>query len=294
MAGNEHSGSLSPGIAEISGTAERGGAALKGEAALVRHLFAQAPAGMIAKACAAVALASVLGSTAAMSWLPAWCLVLIAIYAFTFILIHRYRCDGGSSPQRWAQAFQARYLPSGVIWGMTPLFMSSATPAQQLLVVMVIAGICAGSVPILASVFRLYCSYIGVILVPLGLWFVLSPASPHPILGVLTVVFGVVLAYTARNFSMSLQQAFYLAAEKAKLALDLQEANARVDSANRELRYEAAHDALTGLINRREFERCLHRLAASDQSGSPQHALFYIDLDQFKVVNDTCSHSAGD
>lgn len=293
MAGNQHFWSLSPGVAEIGGTAEREDTASMVEAALVQHLFAQAPAGMIAKACAAAALVSVLGSGATLAWLPVWCLVLIAIYALTFILIYRYRRDGGSRPERWGQAFQARYLPSAVMWGMTPLFMSSATPAQQLLLVMVIVGVCAGSLPVLASVFRLYCTYIGAILVPLGLWFVLSPASPHPILGALTVLFGVILVYTAHNFSMSLRRAFHLAAEKAKLAAALQEANARVDAANRKLSYEAAHDALTGLINRREFERRLHRLAAPDQSASPRHALLYLDLDQFKVVNDTCGHTQG-
>ncbi len=61
------------------------------------------------------------------------------------------------------------------------------------------------------------------------------------------------------------------------------------------LSYQAAHDALTGLINRREFER---RLASALQSvrDDPQlrHVVVYVDLDQFKVVNDTCGHAAGD
>lgn len=60
------------------------------------------------------------------------------------------------------------------------------------------------------------------------------------------------------------------------------------------LSWQAAHDALTGLVNRREFEnRLQHALAASHAEGQ-QHALLYIDLDQFKIVNDTCGHVAGD
>lgn len=61
-----------------------------------------------------------------------------------------------------------------------------------------------------------------------------------------------------------------------------------------ELSYQASHDMLTGLINRQEFERRLENtltLAITDQS---QHAIFFIDLDQFKLVNDTCGHMAGD
>ncbi len=61
------------------------------------------------------------------------------------------------------------------------------------------------------------------------------------------------------------------------------------------LSYQAAHDALTGLINRREFESRLNSaLEAARADHHVRHALVYVDLDQFKVVNDTCGHPAGD
>ncbi len=56
----------------------------------------------------------------------------------------------------------------------------------------------------------------------------------------------------------------------------------------RALAYQASHDALTGLINRREFDNRLQAAVQRAQKGEDQHALLYIDLDQFKVVNDTC------
>ena len=56
----------------------------------------------------------------------------------------------------------------------------------------------------------------------------------------------------------------------------------------------ATHDALTGLINRREFERRLSELLTSAKRLGQHHALCYMDLDQFKVVNDTCGHAVGD
>jgi diguanylate cyclase (GGDEF)-like protein/PAS domain S-box-containing protein len=62
----------------------------------------------------------------------------------------------------------------------------------------------------------------------------------------------------------------------------------------RALSYQASHDALTGLINRREFDNRLHAGVLSAQRGEGTYALLYIDLDQFKVVNDTCGHQAGD
>ena len=60
------------------------------------------------------------------------------------------------------------------------------------------------------------------------------------------------------------------------------------------LHYQASHDALTGLINRREFEVRLARVLATTRSHTDEHALCYLDLDQFKVINDTCGHMAGD
>ncbi|MGH8211307.1 MAG: EAL domain-containing protein, partial [Steroidobacteraceae bacterium] len=62
----------------------------------------------------------------------------------------------------------------------------------------------------------------------------------------------------------------------------------------RALSYQASHDALTGLINRREFDNLLHAAVLSAQRGEGAYALLYIDLDQFKVVNDTCGHQSGD
>jgi diguanylate cyclase (GGDEF)-like protein/PAS domain S-box-containing protein len=62
----------------------------------------------------------------------------------------------------------------------------------------------------------------------------------------------------------------------------------------KEVTHRASHDALTGLVNRGEFEVRLHRAFASAQADNHAHALMYIDLDQFKLVNDACGHSAGD
>ncbi|HUE11091.1 MAG TPA: EAL domain-containing protein, partial [Steroidobacteraceae bacterium] len=64
---------------------------------------------------------------------------------------------------------------------------------------------------------------------------------------------------------------------------------------HRALHYQASHDALTGLINRREFENRLTLAVESvRQDADCRQALLYLDLDQFKLVNDTCGHPAGD
>jgi diguanylate cyclase (GGDEF)-like protein/PAS domain S-box-containing protein len=60
------------------------------------------------------------------------------------------------------------------------------------------------------------------------------------------------------------------------------------------LSWQASHDALTGLFNRVEFEVQLSQAMDTAKQDSLKHALLYLDLDQFKIVNDTCGHVAGD
>src|SRR6202020_1118156 len=62
----------------------------------------------------------------------------------------------------------------------------------------------------------------------------------------------------------------------------------------RQMSYQATHDALTGLVNRREFEGRLEEAIDSGHRGDGQHVLCYLDLDRFKIVNDTSGHLAGD
>ncbi len=61
-----------------------------------------------------------------------------------------------------------------------------------------------------------------------------------------------------------------------------------------QLLWQASHDALTGLVNRREFERRLTELIDTAATRGREHALMFMDLDNFKAVNDTCGHTAGD
>jgi diguanylate cyclase (GGDEF)-like protein/PAS domain S-box-containing protein len=62
----------------------------------------------------------------------------------------------------------------------------------------------------------------------------------------------------------------------------------------RRMSYQATHDPLTGLVNRREFERRLDEAMDDAHAEEAVHMLFYMDLDRFKAVNDSCGHLAGD
>ncbi|MDO9415748.1 bifunctional diguanylate cyclase/phosphodiesterase [Pararhizobium sp.] len=79
---------------------------------------------------------------------------------------------------------------------------------------------------------------------------------------------------------------------KAKLLADAK--NEELEYANDRIEYNALHDPLTDLGNRRKLDRELERLAASDEYGATDIAVLHIDLDRFKQINDTLGHAAGD
>lgn len=72
------------------------------------------------------------------------------------------------------------------------------------------------------------------------------------------------------------------------------ERTALLTQVNQQLSWEASHDALTELINRQEFRKRLEEGLRTAKTQNHQHAICYLDLDKFKIVNDTCGHAAGD
>jgi diguanylate cyclase (GGDEF)-like protein len=90
----------------------------------------------------------------------------------------------------------------------------------------------------------------------------------------------------------TLQKGFNQMASQLKVAHEsMQE---RIEDATHQLRHQAQHDSLTGLVNRQEFEKRLDRALHTVKHQDAKHVFCYMDLDQFKVVNDTCGHGAGD
>lgn len=67
-----------------------------------------------------------------------------------------------------------------------------------------------------------------------------------------------------------------------------------LENMHNQLAFQASHDDLTQLMNRREFERAVDGALLDAKSQGSQHALLYMDLDQFKIVNNTSGHTAGD
>ena len=103
------------------------------------------------------------------------------------------------------------------------------------------------------------------------------------------------LTVSRRHYTRTRQLLFVLTGMALLLSLLISRTVIKhVSAKNRQLAYHASHDPLTGLINRREFECRVERAIRNASAQGATHALLYLDLDQFKIVNDTCGHATGD
>ncbi len=76
--------------------------------------------------------------------------------------------------------------------------------------------------------------------------------------------------------------------------IERRQAEDALRESEKRLAWQGSHDALTGLVNRWEFEQRLQQALSSTRTHNQEHSLCFLDLDQFKIVNDTCGHAAGD
>ena len=100
--------------------------------------------------------------------------------------------------------------------------------------------------------------------------------------------------FALREMADAMQRGIVTLLDEFDLPLTERATHRMLQNMHNQLAYQASHDELTGLINRREFERKLEALLATAKSDDFQHVLLYLDLDQFKVINSTSGHSAGD
>ena len=297
--------------------------------------------------------------------------------------------------------FTALIALTGLVWGVGALLLMKGVPFEhQFLVVLVLAGLCAGGIVHLSPVLDSYRLYVPLMLIPISLWCALHDSGVYRTLALMSVLFGVALLSAGRHYSRHFNRSAKLAAalqqtearfasafHNAPIGMLLIDADGAVVHANRviegiyatsadywtrrpfwaladavdsarlaerfnallagsitqfcletrqssshgaplwvmvsgspiprsteggvraivqiqdvtttrimadRLAYQATHDELTELLNRHEFEIRLKRALDSIRIDSTQHAVLYLDLDSFKVINDACGHEAGD
>ncbi|MEO0424606.1 MAG: diguanylate cyclase [Pseudomonadota bacterium] len=173
----------------------------------------------------------------------------------------------------WSR-LRAGIVASGIAWGSASVLAFPAGSAlHQAAFVMVVGGMTAGAVPMLAVRFTPYAISCLTVLLPMAVRLAAEGTGTHLVLGGTTLILIVMMLRSARNFSRLFQ-------ESARLRARLER--------------QASIDSLTGLANRREFDRVAEREWRAASRSRSCLSVLVLDADYFKAYNDHYGHVQGD
>lgn len=229
----------------------------------------------------AILLVSIMWAAVDPVVLISWLVAIIAISLIRLRLASLFLQAGVSSQAhpKWFAWFALTVFVAGCVWGSAGVLMFVPEhPEYIAALAIILSGVAAGCVTMLSALWWIVLLFILPIGLPLQWMFVTSEVPSHTMLGVVMMVFLGLLVITSRRLGLIIHDNISL----------------RVSMAAREaiIYRQAYYDALTDLPNRRMFIERLETLCADDQHASG--LVLFMDLDRFKLINDTLGHAAGD
>lgn len=245
------------------------------------HVFDQTPTAALVNVSLSAMIAWALHTHAPSAPLATWLAGIVAVTVVRLLQLRRFRRDDTPDVAAWTRRYIVTMAASGLLWGASlPLFLPVVPSLHGSLLVIALAGLAAGALPIHAAVLRIYCTFLASVLVPCALTYFWLGEPAHLLLAGMTTLYSSALVLAARNYSRALHDAYRLSAE--------------LEAANEQLAHQASHDGLTGLYNRGRFETAFDRELDRTDRYRSHFALIMLDIDNFKQINDRHGHEAGD
>lgn len=188
----------------------------------------------------------------------------------------------------WRNTYIVGSLLGGITWGLAALFLlPPASDIQQTLLILMIAGVTAGAVPLSAAIPAAAIAFLLSSLVPLivSIAFLNNPAF--------LLFDAAILLYLVYTVVLTIKT-YKLIKSSIVLQFENNELLNKLELTNIKLEYAATHDPLTSVANRTLFKATFEKAIENAKTNNQLLALFYIDLDHFKLANDTFGHQAGD
>ncbi len=286
-------------------------------------LFKQSSVTLLATLVTACIMAATLWPYVPHQAVTLWLAVTLAVTAVRVLLVVRYlgSTPGSIAPSLgWIRRYRLLALASGVVWGLSAWLLDGTTEMlPQILVLLFAGGLVAGATSAYAIDLKSYAAFVVAVSSLLAWHFLMTATAFGQVTGGMTILFVIFMSLYAMRLNRTLLQTLALQfandallreldahqrtleQQVAERTLVLERTNTRLKreiTRSRELTarltYQATHDALTKLINRSEFETRLDRVLTKAKHDGSHHVLCYFDLDRFKIINDSCGHSAGD
>ena len=227
-----------------------------------------------------------------------WLTIISLVYITRWIIVNYiYKLDisiEGNS-YSWEKMYIVGTFLSGTLWGMGSYYIFPENSVLlDAVIVLTIGGLVAASSIAYAPSKYMGSAFSFPALLPISFYFFAQDGNEYFYMGVLLLVYLLVTFTSSRVMHKSNLKGVILGIKNDDLIDDLRNKMQKIESMSSEISYQASHDMLTGLINRREFESRLEKAITDLRHNKLNHVLCYMDLDDFKVVNDTCGHVAGD
>lgn len=190
--------------------------------------------------------------------------------------------------QYWKKVFVLGAAMYGLAWGIgVPYFSSMVSFELMLLCVMVVISLCVGAIPYLFYSLSAVNAYLFTILAPITIWLFMQGGLTEAMAGLTCAVFATSTYLMARKLNLLMSNTMRLQLENASLSNEL-------IRANYELKALSSTDPLSGIANRRAFEKDFEKTLGQCRRDEQQISVLMMDIDHFKQFNDSYGHLAGD
>lgn len=249
----------------------------------LRLVYANLPVTLLVGAATACILAVLLRNSAPVVELVAWVGVGLLITLARLARHWQYRRTPTESIDTdvWRRRLILGTGASGIFWGYAgAALFPPGDLAYQVVITFVLAGLSSGAMTAYSAVRASYFWFVLPAILPVALRMALEHTEIHYSMAVLTLLYLAVVIRAAVETNRMISNVLQVRAENVELTLALH--------------HDATHDSLVDLVNHREFNLRLRKVAKQATRLHQPYALLFVDLDHFKQINDTGGHAAGD
>lgn len=229
------------------------------------------------------------------------------IWWATFVAITLYRtwntrrfCQAYNSDQvndfrLWYNRFYVTTVMAGIGWGAGGFIIGTPLDAlSQVFIFIVLIGVGAAAIPLLGVMQRIMLCFQAVSTIPYAIYISIMLGDRGTILLYMFVLYAIGVVASMRRMDLNLTESMKLQYENSQMVNTLSESNQQLQNANEKLETLTLEDALTELHNRRYFEMQLEFEWKRESREKKILTLMVIDIDYFKLYNDTYGHAEGD